>query len=146
MTPGQRKAALYLTSVSGSDRRALLARLPGTTRRLLQPAIDDLRRRGWNDRAAVEQVLSEDLRGLTSTTTLDIETLLGLSRRLPAAWYARVMAASGPVDRQFLLALLDDDYAAAVRQELRAMPTLPPALAGALLEETMALVAKDELR
>lgn len=146
MTPGQRKAALYLASVSGPDRRILMARLPGTTRRLLMPAINDLRQRGWDDRAAVEQVLSEDLRGLTSTTTLDIESLLGLSRRLPATWYARVMAASGPVDRQFLLALLDDHYAAAVRQELLEMPPLPPALASALLEEAMALVAKDDPR
>ena len=144
MTPGQRKAALFLSSVSGPERRALLARLPAATGQLLRPAIGDLLRRGWNHRDAVEQALSEDLRGLTASTTLDLDSLLALSRRLPADWYARVVAAAGPVDRQFLLALLEDGYAARVREELRTGPALPPALARALLVEAMSLAGREE--
>ncbi|MBW8311244.1 MAG: hypothetical protein K0M64_04345 [Rhizobium sp.] len=143
MTTGRRKAALYLSSVSPSERRALLARLPAATGRSLLPMVQELVRRRWNVRAAVEQVLSEDLRGLTATTTLDVESLLILARHLSPGWYARVIEASGPVDRQFLLALLDDDYAARVRRELQHGTPLAPALASALLAEAMALAGRE---
>jgi hypothetical protein len=138
-TPGLRKAALFLSVLSPADRRAMLARLPAATGRSLRPLIDELVRRGWNARAAVEQVLAEELRGLTADTTLGIEALLELSRRLPPGWYARVVAAAGPIDHEFLLALLEADYARRVREALRAQPALPPALAGAVLAEAMAL-------
>lgn len=138
-TPGQRKAALYLAALSPTERRALLMRLPVATGRQLRLLIDELVKRGWNARSAVESVLAEELRGLTADTTLCIEALLDLSRRLPPGWYARVVAAAGPVDHEFLLALLDSAYAHRVREELRAQPTLPPALASAVLAEAMSL-------
>lgn len=138
-TPGQRKAALYLAALSPAERGALLARLPHSTGRQLRPMIEDLARRGWTARGAVEQVLAEELRGLTADTTLGIEALLALSRQLPPGWYARVVAAAGPVDHDFLLALLDNAYAQSVREALRAQPALPPALARAVLAEAMVL-------
>lgn len=138
-TPGQRKAALYLAMLSPAERRTLLARLPPATARQLRPLIGQIVGRGWNARAAVESVLGEELRGLTADTTLGIEALLELSRRLPPGWYARVVAAAGPVDHEFLLALLDTAYAQRVREELRAQPALPPALASAVLTEALAL-------
>lgn len=138
-TPGQRKAALYLAALSSPERRALLARLPPATARQLRGMVDELASRGWNVRSLVEQVLADELRGLTADTTLGIEALLELSRRLPPGWYARVVAAAGPVDHEFLLALLDAAYARDVRDALRAQPTLPPALASAVLAEAMIL-------
>lgn len=138
-TLGQRKAALYLAALSPAERRGLLARLPIATGRQLRPMIDDLVRRGWNTRGVAEAVLADELRGLTADTTLGIEALLELSRRLPPGWYARVVSAAGPVDHEFLLALLDSGYSQRVREELRAHPALPPAMASAVLAEAMAM-------
>lgn len=140
-TPGQRKAALYLAALSPRERRSLLAGLPAATARNLRPLIDELLHRGWGERALVERFLADELRGLTAETTLGIEPLLELAQRLPPGWYARVVAAAGPVDHEFLLALLDAGYSQRVRAELRAQPTMPPALARAVLIEAMALSA-----
>jgi hypothetical protein len=63
---------------------------------------------------------------------------MALAQRLPPAWYARVLTAAGPVDHEFLLALLDTGYAARVREALRAMPPMPPSLAKVVLAEAMA--------
>lgn len=137
-TAGQRKAALYLAALSASERRGLLAGLPSTTARGLVPLIAQIQRRGWNHRAAIEHALADELRGLTADTTLSVEALMELAHRLPPAWYARVIAAAGPVDHEFLLALLDTRYAIRVREELRTMPPMPPTLARVVLAEAMA--------
>lgn len=141
---GQRKAALFLATLPVPDRRALLARLPERVARDMRPLIDGLVRRGWTARAAVDVVLAEDLRGLTAETTLDVEQLMALSRRLPADWYARVLVSAGPVDHDFMLALLDDAYARRVRDALAGLRPLPPLLAAATLAEATRLAAGGE--
>lgn len=138
-TSGQRKAALYLSALSSADRRALLSLLPATTARGLKPLIDQLIALGWNHRPAVEAVLADELRGLTADTTLGIEALMELAHRLPPGWYARVIAAAGPVDHEFLLALLDAPYSQRVRESLRSLPPMPAVLADAVLAEAMML-------
>jgi hypothetical protein len=138
-TLGQRKAALYLAALSSAERSALLSALPATTARVLKPLIDQLIRLGWNHRPAVEAALADELRGLTADTTLGVDALLRLAQRLPPGWYARVVAAAGPVDHDFLLALLDEPYAQRVREALRNLPPMPPVLADAVLAEAMML-------
>lgn len=140
---GRRKAAMLLATLAPSDRRALLSRLPASAAKELGPLLDQLRACGDTGRAAVEKVLENELRGLTADTTLDIEQMLSLARRLPPEWYARVLVASGPIDHDFMLAMLDDSYAASVRAALREVPVLPPGLAGALLEEAMRMADRE---
>jgi hypothetical protein len=142
-TLGQRKAALYLAALSIPERRALMSALPASTVRGLNPLIDQLVRLGWTHRPAVEAALAEELRGLTADTTLGVDALLRLARRLPPGWYARVVAAAGPVDSDFLLALLDDQYAQRVREALRELPAMPPVLADAVLAEAMLLDSRE---
>lgn len=138
-TAGQRKAAMYLAALSPPERRGLLAGLPPATARGLRPLIDQIERLGWNHRQAIERALEDELRGLTVDTTLGVEALMELANRLPPAWYARVMAAAGPVDHEFLLALLDVPYAGRVREALRTMPPMPATLASVVLAEAMAV-------
>lgn len=143
-TPGQRKAALFLATLSPGERRTLLRRLPASTARGLKPLIDELLARGWGVRAAMERVLADDLRGLTAETTLDVEQMMHLAGKLSPEWYARVLVAAGPVDREFMLALLDDGYARRVRAELAGLVALPPVLAQAVLAEAMRLATNGD--
>jgi hypothetical protein len=138
---GQRKAALFLATLSAAERRTLLATLPASTVRGLKPLVDELLRRGWTAREPMERVLADDLRGLTAETTLDVEQMMRLAGQLPPEWYARVLAAAGPVDHEFMLALLDAGYARRVRAEMAGAKALPPVLAQALLAEAMQLAA-----
>lgn len=141
-THGQRKAALYLASLSPRDQQALLAQLPPATTRLLQPLSADLARRGWDERDLVHRVLAEDLQGL-SAHGLDIEALLSLTTTLPADWSARLLAANGSVDPAFMLALLEDASAARVKAHLARAPRIPEALRAALVAEAQASVPPE---
>lgn len=134
---GLRKSALVLATLSASERRRLLGALPAATAEELSAHLRELGRRGLMHRAAIERVLAEDLRGLTEDTTLRIEQLMAMAGRLPAPWFARVLEAAGPIDREFLLALLDEPYARDVRAELGTGPALAPAAAKAILEWAM---------
>jgi hypothetical protein len=132
---GQRKAALYLSTLAAPDQRALLTALPAASARSLRPMIAQVVANGWNDPELVAEVLGEELRGLTARTAMSVETLLEVSRALPADWTARVFAANSALDSRFLVALLDGTQAKRVEQEMRAVPNLPPKLREALLDE-----------
>jgi hypothetical protein len=132
---GQRKAALYLSTLSGVDQRAILAALPAASARALKPMIAQVAANGWNDPELVAEVLGDELRGLTARTAMSVETLLEISRALPSDWTARVFAANSALDSRFLVALLDGAQARQVAREMQAVPTLPPKLREALLEE-----------
>lgn len=134
---GRRKAALLLASLPAGERQRLMAGLPPAISRELDRLMADLRHRGLLHREVIEKVLAEDLRGLTAETTLGVEQLLALAESLPAGWFARVLTAAGPIDREFLLALLSDGYARQVRGELAGAVTLTPTVAGAILEWAM---------
>lgn len=140
-TPGQRKSAVYLASMSPSERRRVLAALPAKSVAQLQPLIDFCIQSGWGDRALVDAALADELTGLTASTTLSVEQLLKLSSELDPLWYARVLRAAGPVDHDFLLALLDGHYARRVRDELQQLTRPPERLGRALIAEAGALVA-----
>lgn len=137
-TRGQRKAALYLASLSAPDRRQLLAALPTSAARPVEGLVDQLLARGWNDGGLVSQALAEEIRGLTSDTALTVDELLSMARVLPADWTARLFAANSAVDRRFMLALLDAPQAKRVQAELAHVDVLPERLRDALLAEVQA--------
>jgi hypothetical protein len=132
---GQRKAALYLSSLAVSEQRTLLAGLPAATACALRPLIAQVVAHGWNDPELVNEVLAEELRGLTARTALSVETLLAFSQQMPADWTARVFAANSGLDSRFMVALLDGPQARRVEQGMQDVPRLPPKLREALLDE-----------
>lgn len=135
MHAGHRKAALYLSTLAPADRRALLSALPATAARALQPLVDDVVSRGWNDADLVRRALASEIVGLTNQSTLAVDTLFALGKALPADWAARVYAANAAVDAKFLIALLDKPQAQRVQDSLARVPRLPDRLRDALLAE-----------
>lgn len=142
-TRGQRKAALYLASLSAADRRQLLAGLPESAARSLGNLIEQLTTRGWTNSSVVTELLADELRGLTSDTALTVEELLAMAKVLPADWTARLFAANSAMDRRFMLALLDGTQARRVQGELTQVPALPERLRDALLAEVSAAVREQ---
>lgn len=132
---GQRKAALYLASLSARDRRQLMATLPAAAARPLSTLVDQLAARGWVDGEVMSELLAEELRGLTSDTALTVEDLLAISHELPSDLTARLFAANSAMDRRFMLALLEGPKARRVQDDLASCPMLPERLREALLAE-----------
>jgi hypothetical protein len=132
---GQRKAALYLSSLAVAEQRLLLAQLPAASARGLRPLIAQAVANGWNDPELVGEVLAEEIRGLTARTSLSVETLLRFSQSMPSDWTARLFAANSGLDSRFLLALLDGAKSREVEQGMRRVPALPTRLREALLDE-----------
>lgn len=135
---GLRKAALYLASLDARDRRKLVDALPAEARAALRPLIAQVIANGWNCQELVGRALAEEIRGLTSQTSLSVDSLLALAKDLPADWTARVLAANSATDARFLVGLLDTTAAARVRAELDQVPQLPERLREALLAEAAA--------
>jgi len=143
-TMGERKCALLLVTLRPSDRRRLLASLPAGSARAIRLLIEELERLPWPVAELAETLLSDEMRGLTARTSLDLDQLVALSRTLPPAWFARVLSVWAGVDRAFCLALLDDVVSTDVRGELERMPSLPPKLVEALKAEAMVLSSRQE--
>lgn len=138
-TRGQRKAALYLASLSAQDRRRLLAALPESAARAVEGLAHQVAAKGWGDSGIVTGLLADELRGLTSETALTVEQLLAMARVLPADWTARLFAANSAMDRRFMLALLDGSQARRVEEAMSRVPSLPERLRDALLAEVSAV-------
>lgn len=137
---GQRKAALYLASLGGAEQRAILESLPSEAARSLRPLIAQVVANGWADAELVGRALAEEIRGLTSQSSLSIDALLALAKVLPADWTARLLTANTAIDGSFLLALLDAPLARQVQAEQARIPRLPERLKDALLAEAAASV------
>ncbi|MGN6153587.1 MAG: hypothetical protein ACTHOH_16520 [Lysobacteraceae bacterium] len=143
-TPAQRKAALLLCTLRDDDRRRLLARLPRTAAATLRRLIAELEAMRWPVAELADELLAEEVLGLTARNSPDLERLVALSQRLSPAWFARALAAWPGLDRNFCLALLDPAVARDVRRELTTLPPLPPRLADAFKAEAMALLDDRE--
>ncbi|MGH8077583.1 MAG: hypothetical protein ACREPE_09700 [Lysobacter sp.] len=136
---------MLLLSLRKSDRRRLLAQLPAASATRIRALLAQLERLPYAAGELAETLLADEVRGLTESTSLGVDELVALSRRLPAPWFARVLSVWTGVDRAFCVALLDDAIAVAVRSELERLPTLPPKLVDALQAEAAALaVAQRE--
>ena len=143
-TPGQRKTALMMMTLSSQDRRAMLARLPRDAAATIRGLIDELEAMPWPVAELADELLAEEVRGLTARTSLELEQIVALSKRLPPAWFARVLAAWPGLDRNFCISLLDAGVGAEVKRELVRMGALPPKVADAIKAEVVELLAEKE--
>ncbi len=135
MPSGYRKAALYLSSLAPADRRVLVAALPESAARSLQPLIDTVIANGWNTPELVGRALAGEIRGLTAESSLSVDALLALAKALPEDWTARIFAANAAVDAKFLITLLDKPTARRVEDSIARCSRLPDGLKNALLAE-----------
>jgi len=136
----ERKCALFLTTLCRGDRRRLMSQLPVETSRRIRQLLAELEAMPFPVAEVASEVLADEVRGLTAATTLDLDQLVALSRRLSPAWFARVLVAWPNVDRMFCLSMLESPAAGSVRRELAAHSALPPRLMEALQAEASALV------
>lgn len=141
-TPGQRKSALLLLSLAPRDRRHLLAKLPADTVGVLRGLMRELDAANLPLESLAATLLADDLRGITASTSLDVDQWLALADTLPAPWLARVLAAWTGVDRNFCIAMLDAPVAADVRRELDRVPPLPLKLLQAMQAESAAMASE----
>lgn len=139
----QRKAALAMSILPPPHRERVLKSLPTQQRDTIRLLLDNVFSQGWNDPSAVELAL-----GITtpdpSTIAIGSEQLIVLSRLLGAELYARVLVATDISDRNFLLSLLDRNYAVLVQRALGEVSSLPDSLKQSLLAAVHACLADAE--
>ena len=143
-TLGERKCALLLATLHRRDRRRLLRQLPPLAAKAIRTLVAELEALPIQVADLAENVLADEVTGLTLQTTPSLEQLVALSRRLSPAWFARVLSVWGGVDRAFCLAMLDDRFARAVCAEGSNAVVLPPKLADAMRAEILVLVQQAE--
>ena len=143
-TLGQRKTALMMMTLRKSDRRQLLARLPRAAADPLRRLISELESMPWPVADLVDELLAEEVRVLTARTSLELDQIVALSRRLPPGGFARARAAWPGLDRNFCVSLRDPAVALEVKQELVRMGTLSPKVADAIKAEVVALLSSQE--
>jgi len=142
-TQGQRKTALLLMTMR-EDRRQLLSRLPRAMAVSVRRLVDELEAMPFPVAELADELLAEEVWGLTARNSLELDQIVALSRRLPPAWFARALVAWPGVDRNFCLALLDAPRAAEVKRELDAIGPLPDKVADAIKAEVVALLTSRE--
>ena len=102
--------------------------------------ITDIKRKGWDDPAAIQLVLDETPVPKTAEGALSLQELLALSSQLEPEMHARVLAACGPGDMGFLFSMLESDYARQAQAALAQVPVLPDRTA-----ETVLSAARNRL-
>lgn len=132
---------MLLASLDRKERRRLLRRLPSASAATIRGLIAELEAMKLPLATLADELLAEEMRGLIARTSLELDQLVQLSRRLSPDWFARVLAAWPEVDRAFCVAMLEG-AADAVRKELASLPPMPPKLIDALRAESAACVAK----
>ena len=142
-TPGQRKAALYLASLPQDDQMQLLTVLPSDVASGLRALIAQIVTNGWNDAEIVNQILADEIRGLTVHSSISVENVMALASALPDDWTARLFVANSAVDPKFLLALLETQHAKRVQAEILNVQRLPEQLKAALLVEALDSIATE---
>lgn len=138
-TLGERKCALLLASLGRGERRRLLERLPTSSAKTLRSLIDELQALKLPLAALADELLADEVRGLTERTSMGLEQLVGLSQHLPAPWFVRVLSVWAGVDHNFCLAMLERDTANQVKMELEKLDPLPAKLVHALRAEAASL-------
>lgn len=143
---GERKCALLLASLRKSDRRRLLRQLPLPSAHSIRQLLAQLDKLPFAVDTLADDLLAEEVRGLTARTSLELEQLVALSRDLSPSWFARVLSVWTGVDRNFCLAMLEREIAIEVGRELAAMTTMPPKLVEAIKIEAAASAPKPSRR
>lgn len=143
-TAGQRKTALMMMTLRKDTRRQLLARLPRAAAASVRALIAELEAMPWPVADLADELLAEEVRGLTARTSLELEQIVALSTRLPPVWFARVLAAWPGLDRNFCLSFLEQNIAAEIKREWTRLRPLSPKLADAIKAEVVAILDAAE--
>lgn len=143
-TLGERKCALYLTTLRKRDRRRLLAALPASSADVIKDQLRQLERLPVPVADLASEVLGEELRELESGTGADPRRVLALAERLPPTWYARLLVSVPGLDRAFFLSMMRREMALQVQAELAKVTALPPLLAEALSAEVRRVAQEHE--
>lgn len=122
-----RRAALITSVMDSGSRNRLLASLDPATAEQLVFETKEVCRRGWNRRELVDLILASE-EGKNSHLDSKVTDMRILAGHLDSASFSRVLAAHGSGREDFLLSLLDIDYAQEVRRHLSDMPVLPKRL------------------
>lgn len=138
-TMGERKCALLLASLGGKERKALLNKLPAASAGTIRRLIAELEALRLPLAGLADELLADEVRGLTVRTSPGLDQLVELSHRLSPCWFARVVSAWPEIDRRFCLAMLDDELAQQVERELASMGRLMPKAIDAIRAESAAL-------
>lgn len=145
-TAAERKCALFLTTLRSRDRRRVLAAMPGESARCVRRLLRQLEALPLPIAELASDVLADDVRGLTATTSPQLDDLMRLGEQLSPVWFARVLAVWPNVNRAFCLSMLPTPTANAVRRELATLPALAPKLAEAVQAEALALCTEGTSR
>lgn len=138
-TVGERKCALMLISLHPADRRKLLGRLPRDSARSIHQLVRKLGSKSGSVAHVAEELLADEVIGLSPARSLNLDQLLSLSRQLPSSWFARLISVWPGIDKSFLVGLLDKPRQAEVRSELAQLNVIPAKLREALQGEAMKL-------
>lgn len=124
-TQGSRKAALALAAMHPRDRRWMMERLPSEWRKTLAPLVGEARSKLLDDPEVRAWALKDiDTANMPELPTPDV--LVAALDRLGDGWAARVLALAAPDHVEVYLAACDKRREATIRQELKAMPKMPP--------------------
>jgi len=138
--PQIRKAALVASVMRPKDRQRLLSSLEPAMAGEMVTALKVIARHGWDRCELVQMALQEPAPLSGSDDGMGTGELCELARQVDSVAFSRILVASGKQGDDFLLTVLDPDYAVKVRAHLQAMPEMPPRLRAAT-----AAVAMDML-
>ncbi|MGG6463294.1 hypothetical protein [Solilutibacter silvestris] len=139
---GERRSALLLASLSGADRRQLLAALPKQRAARIKALIHELGQMPPEARRLAQELLQHEAPGTMAGRSLGMEQLKSLSGQLSVEWLARVLQAWPGIDQSFVIELLPAHLQAELKREMKVRPALPAKLSAALRHAAMDLTAR----
>lgn len=127
-----RKAALVASLMDRKQRKRLLASLPADATSILTTALREIEQHGWAQRDLVERVLGKRLSELVTQEGIGLDALMVLSKHLDSLHFARILTATQPGNPEFVLSMLDQDFAEGVQAHIDRLPVMPESLRAAV--------------
>jgi hypothetical protein len=143
-TLAERKATLLLLTMPDRVRRKMLSDLPQASARTIRGLLREMAAMPWPVAELASDVLSECDRQVVLAPTYAPERIVGLSSKMPSAWFARLLAASADIDRASCFARLEAAASCEVQRECERIGVLPAKIAAALAAEAAALIDSKE--
>lgn len=148
MSQGQaiRKAALVVSLMERGHRSRLLESLPASISKDMKEALRFVAQERWNRREIVELALGGEFDQLEPQHEIGMEQLLRLARCLGSAEFSRVLVASQLRNADFLVSMLDPNYAADVQKHWKSMPAMPEQLRAATIASSIRFLEESRGR
>lgn len=141
-----RKAALVVSLMERGHRSRLLESLPVAVGTAMKKALSFIAQEKWNRREIVELALGDEFIRLESPREIGMEQLLQLAKCMDSAGFSRVLVASQLRNPDFLVSMLDPDYAADVQRHWQFMPAIPEQLRAATIASSIRLLENSRER